>query len=236
MLQTADILTLNDSAQLLHSAAPRANIVVFGGLRSQGGYSIPAFEFVHTLRELSYNVLFVKDETRRWYNFGLKGFSDSMEDTASSIRDAVVAHFDDDLPLVTLGNSMGGYAAIFFGERLNAHYVLSLVPQTVISVEARVRLNDKRWHEDFAGFKPRHADLRHVLRGGARKTQIVVGSDCIPDVIQAGNVAGARGVYIDVVPGAGHDVTRVWKEKNVLLDKIAGYLGDNTALTPDLID
>ncbi|GLK80398.1 hypothetical protein [Methylopila turkensis] len=228
MLDTPDIVTLNDSAQILPSPSPKANVVVFGGLRSQGGYSIPAFEFVHTLRELSYNVLFVKDETRRWYNFGLKGFSDSMDDTSAKIGRVINERFGKNgLPLITLGNSMGGYAALYFGERLKAQYVLAIVPQTIISVEARTRLDDDRWRPELSGFRPQHADLRNVLRGGAVKSQIVVGRDCLPDIVQAGNLAGARGVHIDTVEGASHDVTRVWKDKGALVETISGYLDKN---------
>lgn len=226
MLDPPQVVTLNESAQILLSGTAKVNVVVFGGLRSQGGYSIPAFEFVHTLRALSYNVLFIKDQTRRWYNFGLEGFSSSMDDTAVKIGATLKEQFDD-LPLVTLGNSMGGYAALYFGERLKAKYTLALVPQTIISIEARTRLQDKRWNADFMKFRPRHSDLRYVLRGGATKTQIVVGSDCLPDIIQAGNLAGARGVHIDIVKKAGHDVTRVWKERDTLAETIARYVESN---------
>jgi len=225
---TVSLVELNASAQLLPSENARATIVVFGGLRAQGGYSIPAFEFVQTLREMNYNVLFVKDETRRWYNFGLQGLSQSMDDTTRAIEEIVRSRFDrGPLPLVTLGNSMGGYAAIFYGEKLKADFVLALVPQTVISIEARDRLGDTRWRTELSQFRPQKADLRYVLRGGAKKTQLVVGENSALDIIQAGNIGGARGVHIDVIAGAAHDVTRVWKNHGVLSDKIAGYLSGN---------
>lgn len=229
-MTTADAIDLNDSAQILLADHPIANLIVFGGLRAEGGYSVPAFEFVQTLKSLSLNVLFVKDTTRRWYNFGLKGFSESMDDTTVQIQKVVDEYFPADLPLVTLGNSMGGYASIFFGEMLSAQYVLSIVPQTIISTEARLRLGDPRWSADFARFHPSRADLRHSLRGRATKIQVVVGRKCIPDVIQAANIAGARGVFIDVIDGAEHNVTKLWKESGSLTSTIQSYIEDGIGL------
>lgn len=218
------LVKLNASAQMLPSDQARATIVVFGGLRAQGGYSIPAFEFVQTLQQMNYNVLFIKDETRRWYNFGLEGLSESMDGTSEAIERLLAEHFGKTLPLVMLGNSMGGYAAIYFGEKLKAHFVLALVPQTVISVEARDRLGDIRWRPELSQFKPRQADLRYALRGAARKIQVVVGEDCALDIVQAGNIGGARGVHIEIVKGAAHDVTRVWKAQGALSERIADYI------------
>ncbi|GLK78904.1 hypothetical protein [Methylopila turkensis] len=234
--------TINESVKIAHAPGAKANVVVFGGLVKRSGYSVPDFELVDEIASLPYNAIFLKDSTRRWYNLGVKGVSDSFEGTTAYIEELIEDKFgDEDLPLVTVGASMGGYAAVGIGEQLGARFALSIAPQTVISLEARTRLRDNRWKADFEFFKPRCADLRYILKGRIEKLKIVVGTENVPDIIQAANLAGARGVSIDFVKGADHDVLRAWSANGDLARIIADYIengltGDHELEAPETDD
>lgn len=186
------------------------NVVVFGGLRPTGGYVVPAFEFVRTFSQLSYNVIFVRDLTQRWFNFGIAGFSRDMEDTANQIRKLLRTNLPPNLPLYTVGNSAGGYASIFFGDRLRVEVALAICPQTIIDRKILARFGHKGW-EQMDRFEPWVPDLRPALKGGAKVTHIVAGYLEPPDVVHAGNLAGLANTKIELVK-AKHDVGRVWQD------------------------
>lgn len=186
------------------------NVVVFGGLRPTGGYVVPAFEFVRTFSQLSYNVVFVRDLSQRWFNFGIAGFSESMEDTATKIRKLVKPSFPVGLPFFTVGNSAGGYASIFYGDRLRADVALAICPQTIIKREALARFGHKGW-DQMDRFEPTVPDLRLALTCGAKRTHIVTGYLDPQDVIHAGNLAGLPNTCIELVK-AKHNVGRVWQD------------------------
>ena len=205
-------LDLCESVRVVRHPSAVATIVAFGGLRPQGGYVLPAFEFVRTLSELHYNVLFVRDLTQRWFNFGIPDFSKDMKDTATQIRVQIDRHFDPGLPLYTLGNSAGGYGAIYFGEALAADTALAIVPQTMIDLRMLSRFGHKGWAQ-MGQFDATVPDLRPAMTGKAGRVHVVVGIQSPEDVVHAGNIAGCGNVHIELVAGR-HDVGRRWQEED----------------------
>ena len=212
-----------DSVRVSLDPKPIANVIVFGGLRPQGGYVVPAFEFVKSFTDLRFNVIFIRDLSQRWFNFGIKGFSLDMADTAEQLRYQIDTRFDRSLPLYTVGNSAGGYGAIYFGEVLGADTVLAMVPQTMIDLNVLARFGHAGW-EQMGKFQAIVPNLRAVMTGKAARVHIVVGKHSPEDVIHAGNLAGCENVYIEIMDGK-HDVGRRWqKEEGGLARKIADRL------------
>ena len=107
--------------------------IVFGGYG--GGIYMPPFEFYNILNRLRLpvNMLYVRDLHQMWYFNGLKGVTKSLEDTAQFLRWEI----DSQSPnkVVTIGASMGGYAAILFGGLLCADLSIAFAPQTCITKE-----------------------------------------------------------------------------------------------------
>lgn len=205
-IETSDLC---QGVRILKHPAPTANVVAFGGLRPQGGFDVPAFEFVKTLSELSYNVLFVRDLSQRWFNFGIKDFSSDMGDTARMIARTIEEKFEHGLPLFTIGNSAGGYASIFYGEALAANVALALCPQTMISMRTLQRFGDKGWAQ-LKKFEPIVPDLRPHVTGQASKIHIATGWERPADMVHAGNLAGCANVVIETIR-AKHDVATKWQ-------------------------
>ncbi|WP_147324483.1 hypothetical protein [Shinella sp. WSJ-2] len=204
-----DTVDLCPGVRVLKHSAATANVVAFGGLRPQGGFGAPAFEFVRTLSELSYNVVFVRDLTQRWFNFGIDNFSSDMDDTATQITAVIQRSLDPSLPLYTIGNSAGGYASIFYGEALAAHVALAICPQTLISMPTLQRFGDKGWPQ-LTKFEPTVPDLRAHVTGRARKIHIASGWEKPADMVHAGNLAGCANVAIEPIR-AKHDVATKWQ-------------------------
>lgn len=204
------VFDLCDSVRVLKHEKPVANVIAFGGLRPQGGFSLPAFEFIKTLSDLSYNVLFVRDLSQRWFNFGIPGFSDNMEDTATQLARVVETEFESGLPLYMIGNSAGGYAAIYFGEQLAADVVLAICPQTIISLPDMARFGDKGW-EQLKEFTPVVPNLRPTLHGAAKRIHVATGYERPADMVHAGNIIDCPSVVLETIK-AKHNVGGKWQD------------------------
>jgi hypothetical protein len=98
----------------------KALIVCFGG-------NYEGLSWEKRLRALDVNFLHLQDTRYRWYLDGADG-SAGVWDTVRKIKD-YQARFPG-LPLITLGQSSGGHAALRYGLKLGADLMLAFAPQT----------------------------------------------------------------------------------------------------------
>jgi hypothetical protein len=118
-------------------------IVSFGGMAKMFGGIIP-FEF---MRHLNANyshrcdLLFYVDMKQCWYQRGLDGISDTVDETVFYL-DRMLENYKY---IVFMGTSSGGFASILFGslcKRVND--VVAFVPQTYIPRRYRKKLHLRR--------------------------------------------------------------------------------------------
>ena len=108
----------------------RATYIFFGGIGGQ--MAIPWFEFVGVASQLGdVNCIFFRDPTKTWYHGVYKKI---VPDIMAVLRSA-----GNNEKLIFVGNSMGGYAAYWFGHIFGADEVIMFSPQTCISYEKKVQ-------------------------------------------------------------------------------------------------
>lgn len=107
----------------------------------------PPFHLFEATTGLPVKRLFVRDPARVWYQHGVPGFGDSIDEVAASLRAIIDEHEVD--RLVTIGSSAGGYAALAFGSLLEADLVLSFSPQTILDRTWLAEVGDERWPGHF---------------------------------------------------------------------------------------
>lgn len=115
-------------------AGADANI---GGAGIAGG--VPSFEFANAFRRAGVDrALFVRDALRSWY---LRGIGDAGHDFESVVR-VLEREIETVQPsrVITVGCSMGGYAAVRAGLALRAQTILAFGPQVVLEPIERSRL------------------------------------------------------------------------------------------------
>lgn len=119
-----------------------------------GSYVDPAkapavFEFYRRLKKLeavsgrAINKLFVRDPSMRWYLAGIEGLGDDVASTAAALRE----HVDRLQPsaVVTVGQSMGAYAAILYGVLIGADKVVAFGPLSCFDGRLWSIMNEARW-------------------------------------------------------------------------------------------
>lgn len=165
-------------------ATPCETLVIgFASLGVLDATGVPriTFEFVGACRSAgATHALFVKDEHQSWYLRGVDAgtklggtlLESAEEDSASAAAelgpweasfDGLVARLRAEVErlrparLVTLGASMGGYAAIRAGAALGAHAALAFVPQVFLDPREREHL-DLPWMAFMGSLRRLHAN------------------------------------------------------------------------------
>jgi len=127
----------------------------------------PPFHLFEATTGLPVKRLFVRDPALVWYQHGVPGFGDTIDEVTSSLK-MLIADQDVDR-LVAIGSSAGGYAALAFGSLLEADLVLAFSPQTILDRQWLDAVGDRRWPGHFknlaalGGPDPRWVDLGEAL-------------------------------------------------------------------------
>jgi hypothetical protein len=186
--------------------------------------------FSHTT-DLPVKRLFMRDVHSVWYQRGIPGFGETVDDVTAALRSVIDAERIE--RLVVAGPSAGGYAALLFGTLLEADVVLSFSPQTAMSRETLHELADHRWDEALdrldrlGGAHPRYTDLRTALphtRSGNTRCEIHYGASFELDVVHAEHLRGLAGVELQAHEHEGHQLVRALRDSGDLLQILRSAL------------
>lgn len=86
------------------------------------------YEWFNNRIEKAYKHIFIRDIQKQWYLGGINSSIDSPEKLLAFLIDEV-----KDFSVITLGSSAGGYAAVLYGQLLNAKKILSFNGQFMLS-------------------------------------------------------------------------------------------------------
>jgi hypothetical protein len=181
-------------------------IVAFTGV-GQGVGAIQKEEFIGIGSQDGQNhVVFVSARRRSWF---------SLPDMQDRILEVIggYAQSNDLRKLVTIGNSMGGFGALLFAERLQASSAIAFVPQFTMHPEV---LKESRWGKYRSQMQPAGlARLDEHLSGEVPAFAIFGGTET-KDMRHMEALATCPNVQVWNITGAGHDVASVLKAEKVL--------------------
>lgn len=176
------------------------------------------FEFVKTLHGKSLHQFFVRDRDNRWYQYGVDGLAPTIDTAAQAIRTEI-----DKAPhkrVVTMGNSMGGYAAILYGILMKADKVIAFAPQSFISAEMRNTHDDRRWQQDLGSIPEAdmpYPDLLPVIEANPSvNISIYYCEGDALDKLHAERLRHLPNVSIHTLESDDHNVGRALKKLGLL--------------------
>lgn len=131
------IIIDNERLLIAYSAGTSERAIVsfsgIGAFREGGG--LPREEFVQTLSGDDDHRYFVVDKVRSWYN-----------STSDEIIDVLGSELLEHTSCITLGNSMGGFGAVYFASQLpGCKAAIAFGPQ--YSVNPDIAPRERRWLE-----------------------------------------------------------------------------------------
>ncbi len=200
-------------------------LIAFGGIK--GFRAIPPYEFWNITREIEVKKIFVRDFSQAWYQAGLPGIASDVDSMAkflkAEVRSQNVRH------LTLLGNSMGGYAALLFGNLLEADTSIAIAPQTFLNQVERLRHLDFRWFRQMCqaqkyNHNPQHLNLKELLRTPRTHQDLQVHYNGFFDSAHAHHLRDCANVRLIHHPDGGHDLVRHLRKngqlKQIILNAI----------------
>lgn len=180
-------------------------VISFSGIEQELG-GVPREEFVSTLAGSRHSHFFVVDKQCSWYNA-----------TAPAILSTLGPRLCDFRKVVTIGNSMGGFGAIYFASRLpNCRTAVAFVPQ--FSVDPEIVPGETRWKEHRARLSA--WPVRHAMVDANSEVAFHVffgGNDQRDQAHLALFKAHATlGTSIFSLPDAAHGVAKYLRQRNLL--------------------
>lgn len=172
------------------------------------------------------HVLFINDRERSWYS--VPGLRDRI---AEIVRHCVAEHGIEEI--WAIGNSMGGYGAILFSDRLRISQVVAFVPQLLMTKELLAKPN---WAAYVAPIRERvERDLIPIIAAADCRFHIVTGDRFADDILQMGHLrktlSDAPQVRIVIAPGQSHYVARWLKDQGQLAKLVTAlWAGDRQGL------
>lgn len=176
------------------------------------------FEFVKTLYGKNLHQFYVRDRDNLWYQYGVEGLSEGIDDAAKAIR--AEAEKAPHKRIVTIGNSMGGYGAILYGILMGADKVIAFAPQSFIAHDMRAKNGDTRWQSDLSRIPDDdmpYPDLLPLIEANPQvKIAVYYCEGDALDKLHAERLRGLPNVSIHTLESDDHNVGRALKKLGLL--------------------
>ncbi|MGU3662317.1 hypothetical protein [Methylobacterium fujisawaense] len=104
------------------------------------------FNFLNHIIKSNNDGILIRDTSNGWYQFGVPGAEGSIYELTRFLERYVKAYDR----VITIGSSMGGYAALLFGALLQVDRSVAIVPQINIGTLAAAELSDDRWATEYS--------------------------------------------------------------------------------------
>ncbi len=193
-------------------------VVAFAGVQQKLGMGLHA-EFHRSLEPLDCAALYVRDTAQRWYQYGAAEIDAVLAQIRAAAAEAGAAR------LVCIGNSMGGFGALYFGARLKADAILAVAPQTAIDPEVTEGLGDHRWSA-FQAAIPAYpfGDLTQLPPATGRVILCRGDADSL-DRAHARHLAARWTLEQRVVPDSKHDAAARLRDRGELAPLLRAVIG-----------
>jgi hypothetical protein len=216
----------------------------------------PNFDFYGRLKKLEQtsgrhiNKVLVRDSGNAWYHRKIAGLGGHPDETVATLR-ALIAEIAPS-KVITIGQSMGAYAAVMYGLLLGADSVIAFGPLSFLDVRQALLYHERRWlavmrdlaqnppasgYYDLAGL-PRGRTALHILFG-TKPDQPNATESVNLDAMHAHRLAALGNCTLYPYPYSGHPVVQHLidtKRINALLARlIAGIAMEEEGMevTPD---
>jgi pimeloyl-ACP methyl ester carboxylesterase len=223
----------------------------------------PDFDFYGRLKKLEQssgrhiNKILVRDSGNSWYQRQIDGLGAHPDESAASLR-ALIREIRPS-KVVTIGQSMGAYAALMYGLLLEAQQVIAFGPLSFLDPAQALLYHERRWlgvMRDLAQHTPSSAYLDLQVLGRAKAAalpamHILFGtrpdqpgsSEAVNlDAMHAHRLAAIGNCTLYPFPYSGHPVVQHLidtKRINALLAKIIAGITleeESQEMTPDWQD
>lgn len=236
-LLTTDMVEASDAPYLLEYHAPGLPLIISFGYYAADNN--PRFDFYGRLKNVEQrsgrrlNKLLLRDSSQLWYLAGIPGLAQGVDDALAAIR-ACIAPLEPS-HIVTIGQSMGAYAAILYGTLLGAQKTIAFGPLSCFDGALWQCMGDRRWQAQLdqllargVDFTPYHDLPPWLATNAARLPNIDLLYGIHPgagalrheavglDAAHAMRFHGLPGVATLAAPHSGHAIVEYFRSQGVM--------------------
>lgn len=194
-------------------------LISFGGMAYRRK---TPFEFQRVTQGLPAKHLALRDLRQLWYQAGLPGISDDIWGTIDYLNHFITHHRPN--RVITLGSSMGGYAALLFGYYLEVDLSVTFAPKTIIDPIWRLPHGDYwYWRRQLFLLLRRHAaketwNLRTMFLAAQKSVccHLFYNPENRVDQLHIQNLEGFANVKFYEISGAGHTLVKTMADQGSL--------------------
>jgi len=191
---------------IYHEVGSKFLFIIFGGFAHKIMGQRPLV-LINFLKDSGWDVIFLRDFKNSWYHFGVSNVGEDIDVVAKYLKN-VSKEYET---VITLGNSMGGYASILFGSLIGADMCFSFGPQTFIDQKNRdafgERFSEQKSKVRATSKTPQYFDLRNYLKKQTQnktKYYIFYGLESRLDKIHAERIRGFGSFHLFGILGEHH--------------------------------
>jgi hypothetical protein len=213
-------LTQTEYFRLQFRADRDVLLLVFSHLEEPVG----RFSLQQTVTRIGASTVLTNTVPRSYYAEGVPGLGSGIAATAEGLRRIIEAVRPR--AVVTLGISMGGYAALMFGALLRVNRILAFSPETRLLLPgSRSSLALRR------RTPPEHLDVLPLLEVAPEtRTALYFGETDLHDVHAAWRLRNLPAANLFSVQGGGHEIARFFVERNLLQSMIGDFVHEGRIL------
>lgn len=213
MSQTAYPTPLSGPCHSIIPAEGSNQLAVFFGAKD---LAPGKFNFYQIGQDLGCNVIFLNNGENHWYQYGIPGLGDGVDDTLATLRAWSEALNAPDMTF--FGSSMGSYGALQFGAALGARvlcFATDAMMNTPHSSSARF----------FTGKTPVSCpDLTACLPGASSEIVLFFGETDVADLQAAKQLAAIDSITVTTLQGVGHYVPTYLSAQGRLMPMIRAFV------------
>ncbi|MCP2729137.1 cupin-like domain-containing protein [Limnofasciculus baicalensis] len=144
---TNEIVETTDAAYLVDEIYKDEVLIISFGFVS---WDTPAkFDFYGRTKKLAnlanklINRILVRDVSNLWYHQGIPGLGSNVDEVAESLKELIKQISPSQV--ITIGQSMGAYAAIMFGQLIGADKIIAFGTLSFLDSNKAREIGDRRW-------------------------------------------------------------------------------------------
>lgn len=153
-------------------------------------YPCGKFAMTNALKDLPVNKIYVNCHDNSWYQEGLKGITKNIDETVELLSELINIFKSE--KVTCIGQSMGGYAALLFGLKLNCNDIISFAPE----IQVGNKHTRSYYLNKIKKYDSKYKDLSYLINNNGRT-----------------NIWAVFGVY-DLI-----DLSLLWSIEEVLVNK-----------------
>lgn len=181
-------------------------VICFSGFNTPKG----KFNYIRSFSHNDYHQIYLNTTADEYYHKGIHGLGDGLEETIHHINEILQELPGENIQVITLGCSMGGYGALLYGTLLNVNKILALGPSIPLYSESFLAKEYRNQHiAIYNKFEDR------IINSNIEKV-ILHGDSMISDILTHQRLRTSNNATCRHLWGCNHTLTAILASKMAL--------------------